>query len=95
MCCILVLPIQLGTSCSTTRPGKPHSSGRIRLFEGRQSTAKVSLWAFRWCLMSPISYRDLALMLKDRAEEVDRTAILGRIQAYAAKLGIGSALTRG
>jgi transposase-like protein len=45
--------------------------------------------------MSPISYRDLALMLMDRGVEVDRTTIFRRIQAYAAKLVIGSAFTHG
>ena len=40
-------------------------------FKGRQFTAEVILWAVRWYLMFPISYRDLELMLQDRgvAEE--------------------------
>ena len=28
-------------------------------FKGRQFTAEVILWAVRWYLMFPISYRDL------------------------------------
>jgi len=32
-------------------------------FKGRQFTAEVILWAVRWYLMFPISYRDLELML--------------------------------
>jgi hypothetical protein len=32
-------------------------------FKGRQFTAEVILWAMRWYLMFPISYRDLELML--------------------------------
>ena len=35
-------------------------------FKGRQFTAEVILWAVRWYLMFPISYRDLELMLQDR-----------------------------
>jgi transposase, IS6 family len=34
--------------------------------KGRQFTVEVILWAVRWCLMFPISYRDLELMLADR-----------------------------
>jgi hypothetical protein len=40
-------------------------------FKGRQFTAEVILWAVRWYLMFPISYRDLELMLLDRGVEVD------------------------
>ena len=40
-------------------------------FKGRQFTAEVILWAVRWYLMFPISYRDLELMLADRGVEVD------------------------
>src|SRR4051812_32696741 len=39
--------------------------------KGRQFTAEVILWAVRWYLMFPISYRDLELMLQDRGVEVD------------------------
>jgi DNA-binding CsgD family transcriptional regulator len=37
-----------------------------RPFKGRQFTAEVILWAVRWYLMFPISYRDLELMLLTR-----------------------------
>ena len=30
-----------------------------KAFKGRQFTAEVILWAVRWYLMFPISYRDL------------------------------------
>ncbi len=40
-----------------------------RAFKGRQFTAEVILWAVRWYLMFPISYRDLELMLRDRGVE--------------------------
>ena len=39
-------------------------------FKGRQFAAEVILWAVRWYLMFPISYRDLALMLQDRGVSV-------------------------
>jgi hypothetical protein len=54
-------------------------------FKGRQFTAEVILWAVRWCLMFPVSYRDLELMLLDRGVEVDHTTIFRWIQAYAAE----------
>ena len=44
-------------------------------FKGRQFTAEVILWAVRWYLMFPISYRDLELMLADRGVDVDHTTI--------------------
>jgi transposase, IS6 family len=46
----------------------------------------VILWAVRWYLMFPISYRDLALMLQDRSVAVDHTTIFRWIQAYAPEL---------
>ena len=55
-------------------------------FKGRQFTAEVILWAVRWYLMFPVSYRDLELMLLDRGVEVDHTTIFRWIQAYATKL---------
>ena len=55
-------------------------------FKGRQFTAEVILWAVRWYLMFPISYRDLELMLADRGVGVDHTPIFRWIQAYAPEL---------
>jgi transposase, IS6 family len=46
----------------------------------------VILWAVRWYLMFPVSYRDLELMLLDRGVEVDHTSIFRWIQAYAVEL---------
>jgi IS6 family transposase len=46
-----------------------HGLGELRAglaFKGRQFAAEVILWAVRWYLMFPISYRDLELMLQDR-----------------------------
>src|ERR671921_1660489 len=63
---------------ASVRPDQP--------FKGRQFTAEVILWAVRWYLMFPISYRDLELMLRDRGVEVDHTTIFRWIQAYAPEI---------
>jgi transposase-like protein len=66
-----------------------HQAGAVTQggsFKGRQFTAEVILWAVRWYLMFPISYRDLELMLADRGVEVDHTTIFRWIQAYAPEL---------
>jgi transposase-like protein len=55
-------------------------------FKGRQFTAEVILWAIRWYLMFPISYRDLELMLADRGVEVAHTTLFRWIQAYAPEI---------
>jgi transposase-like protein len=60
--------------------------GRGDCFKGRHFTSDVILWAMRWYLMFPVSYRDLELMLLDRGVEVDHTTIFRWIQAYAAEL---------
>ena len=49
--------------------------GWRKQFKGRQFADEVILWAVRWYLMFPISYRDLELMLLDRGVEVDHTTI--------------------
>jgi hypothetical protein len=59
---------------------------RRKPFKGRQFTPEVILWAVRWYLQFPISYRDLELMLRDRGVSVDHTTIYRWIQAYAAEL---------
>jgi len=46
----------------------------------------VILWAVRWYLQFPISYRDLELMLRDRGVSVDHTTLYRWIQAYAVEL---------
>src|ERR687894_995392 len=62
------------------------SERRDRSFKGRQFTAEVILSAVRWCLMFPISRRDLELMLQDRGVEVAHTTLFRWIQAYAPEL---------
>lgn len=66
-----------------------HQAGAVKRggsFKGRQFTAEVILWAVRWYLMFPISYRDLELMLSDRGVDVEHTTIFRWIQAYAPEL---------
>ena len=55
-------------------------------FKDRQFPAEVILWAVRWYLQFPISYRDLACMLADRGVWVDHTTLFRWIQAYAPEL---------
>jgi hypothetical protein len=59
---------------------------RERPFKGRHFTSEVILWAVRWYLQFPISYRDLELMLRDRGVPVDHTTLYRWIQAYAVEL---------
>jgi hypothetical protein len=92
-CCILVLPVQARRNRGITRRRRATQVRRDQAFNGRQFTAEVILWAVRWYLMFPISYRDLELMLLDRGVGVDHTTIFGWIQAYAAELESGSAPT--
>jgi transposase-like protein len=57
-----------------------------RPFKGRQFSAEVIIWAVRWYLMFPISYRDLELMLADRGASVDHSTICRWVLAYAPEL---------
>jgi len=44
-------------------------------FRGFRFPAGVILWAVRWYLQFPISYRDLEAMLADRGVAVDHTTM--------------------
>src|SRR3954451_16889923 len=85
-CCILVWPTWSGTSRGMSRRRRAAGIRQDQTFKGRQFTAEVILWAVRWYLMFPISYRDLELMLLDRGVAVDHTTIFRWIQAYAVEL---------
>ena len=50
-------------------------------FKGRQFTSETILWAVRWYLTFPVSYRDLERMLQDRGVAIDHTTIFRWIQA--------------
>src|SRR3954468_11505273 len=57
-----------------------------RAFRGFRFPAEVILWAVRWYLQFPVSYRDLERMLADRGVVVDHTTLYRWIQAYAPEL---------
>jgi len=57
-----------------------------RSIKGRHFTSEVIVWALRWYLAFPISYRDLAAMLSDRGIAVDHTTLFRWVQAYASRL---------
>jgi DDE domain len=85
-CCILVLLTWSGTNRGMSKRRQAAGIRQDQTFKGRQFTAEVILWAVRWYLMFPISYRDLELMLLDRGLAVDHTTIFRWIQAYAVEL---------
>jgi hypothetical protein len=60
--------------------------GQDGTFKGRHFASEVILWALRWYLAFPISYRDLSAMLSDRGVLVDHTTLFRWVQTYAAKL---------
>jgi transposase, IS6 family len=62
------------------------TAGGKNPFKGRQFTAEIILWAVRWYLQFPISYRDLERMFSDRGIQVDHTTLFRWIQAYAPEL---------
>jgi transposase-like protein len=57
-----------------------------RAFRGFRFPAEIILWAVRWYLQFPISYRELERMLADRGVVVDHTTLFRWIQAYAPEL---------
>jgi DDE domain len=85
-CCSFATPTWSGRRRGMTKRRQAVQVSRDQSFKGRQFTAEVILWAIRWYLMFPISYRDLELMLLDRGVEVDHTTTFRWIQAYAVEL---------
>ena len=57
-----------------------------RAFRGFRFPAEVILWAVRWYLQFPISYRDLERMLADRGVAVDHTTMYRWVQHFAPEL---------
>src|SRR3954454_6833502 len=57
-----------------------------RAFRGFRFPAEIILWAVRWYLQFPVSYRDLELMLADRGVEVDHTTMYRWVQRFAPEL---------
>jgi transposase, IS6 family len=57
-----------------------------RAFRGYRFPAEVILWAVRWYLRFPLSYRDLERMLADRGVAVDHTTMYRWVQRFAPEL---------
>ena len=55
-------------------------------FRGFRFPAEVILWAVRWYLRFPVSYRDLEAMLADRGVAVDHTTMYRWVQRFAPEL---------
>jgi transposase-like protein len=53
-----------------------------RVFRGFRFPAEVILWAVRWYLQFPVSYRDLELMLADRGVTVRSRLVVGADVAF-------------
>jgi transposase-like protein len=58
----------------------------VRAFRSFRFPAEIILWAVRWYLQFPISYRDLERMLADRGVEVDHTTMDRWVQRFAPEL---------
>jgi hypothetical protein len=74
-CCSFAPATRSGTHGGMTKCRQAVQVRQDQSFKGWQLIAEVILWAVRWYLMFPISYRDLELMLLDRGVEVDHTTI--------------------
>ncbi len=57
-----------------------------RAFRGFRFPAEVILWAVRWYLQFPVSYRDLEAMLADRGVAVDHVSLYRWVQRFAPEL---------
>ena len=57
-----------------------------RVFRGFRFPAEVILWAVRWYLQFPISYRDLEHMLADRGVAVDHVSLYRWVRRFAPEL---------
>jgi transposase, IS6 family len=57
-----------------------------RAFRGFRFPAEVILWAVRWYLQFPLSYRDLERMLADRGVEADHVSLYRWVQRFAPEL---------
>src|SRR4051812_48812594 len=69
-----------------TPTGRSVQQGAARAFRGFRFPAEVILWAVRWYLQFPISYRDLEAMLADRGVAVDHTTMYRWVHRFAPEL---------
>jgi len=66
-----------------------------RAFRGFRFPAEVVLWAVRWYLRFPVSYRDLELMLADRGVAVDHVTLYRWVQRVSCGGSPGTAAAAG
>ena len=59
---------------------------KARAFRDFRFPAEVILWAVRWYLQFPVSYRDLERMLADRGVVVDHTAVYRCVHRFAPEI---------
>ncbi len=57
-----------------------------RACRGFRFPAEIILWAVRWYLQFPVSYRDLERMLADRGVAVDHVSLFRWVQRFAPAL---------
>ena len=57
-----------------------------RAFRGFRFPAEIILWAVRWYLRFPLSYRELEAMLADRGVAVDHVSLYRWVQRFAPEL---------
>ena len=57
-----------------------------RAVRGCRCPAEVILWAVRWSLQFPLSYRELKRMLADRGVAVDHVSLYRWVQRFAPEL---------
>ena len=55
-------------------------------FKWRHFPPDIILWGVRWYCLYPISYRQLAEMMRDRGMEVDHSTLSRWVQKYASEL---------
>src|SRR5215213_1551554 len=84
--CVELRPLTGSERRSRHLPPRACSMTDARAFRGFRFPAEAILWAVRWYLQFPISYRDLERMLADRGVEVDHVALLRWVQRFAPEL---------
>ncbi len=57
-----------------------------RAFRGFRFPAEIILWAVRWYLQFPLSFRDLERLLADRGVQVDHVSLYRWVQRFAPEL---------
>ena len=63
-----------------------NSKATIIDFNGSQFERDITLWAIRWYVAYPISYRELEEMMQDRGVEVDHSSLNRWVIKYTSEL---------